>query len=244
MKIHSFVYYTALLLLALPLAGHAQSSQPVDLELVLAIDASTSVDTEEFTLQRQGLSEAFRHPDVVSAVRAAGDLGIAVTLVQWSGVGRQHTSVDWTLVTDLDSAARLSAEIQAAPRSIQGMTDIGDALNYSVVSLENNFYQGRRQVIDVSGDGSGNADAARAARDRAVVRGITVNGLVIDNEDIDLGELAKLDVRAHYANHVIGGFGAFLMNATDFVDFKVAIRRKLIREITGPAIAALSKTLP
>lgn len=217
----------------------AQKQQVVDLELVLAIDVSTSVDSTEFELQRQGLSQAFLHPDVVGAVGAAGDLGIAVAVVQWSGEGRQHLSVNWTHVTDTKSAARLATGIGAAPRSIDGMTAIGDAIDFSAAALADNRFQGRRQVIDVSGDGTGDASRSAAARNRAVARGITVNGLVIDNEDIDLGELAKLDVRAHYSNHVIGGFGAFLMNATDFADFRTVIRRKLVREIIGPATARL-----
>lgn len=217
--------------------GHAQTSRIVDLELVLAIDASTSVDAEEFALQRQGLAEAFLHPDVVGAIQAAGDLGVAVTIIQWSGSGQQFVSVPWALVRDRDSAAQFSQRIRQAPRSIEGMTAIGDAINFSVAALQANAFEGRRLVIDVSGDGSGDARTSEAGRDRAVSRGITVNGLVIDNEDIDLGVLAKLDVRDHYANHVIGGFGAFLMNAADFGDFRIAIRRKLVREITGPATA-------
>ena len=221
-----------------PSAGRAQA---VDLELVLAIDSSTSVDDREFELQRQGLSQAFLHPDVIGAIRAAGDLGVAVSVVQWSGKNRQHTSVEWSLVRDRPSAAALSAKIATAARSIKGMTDIGSAVRYSIGTLENNSYRGQRLVIDVSGDGSGNAANAQAARNLAISRGIVINGLVIDNEDIDLGELAKIDLRAHYANYVIGGFGAFLMNATDFNDFRTAIRRKLVREITGPATADLSE---
>jgi len=231
----------AFLALASPQILQSQGLQAVDLELVLAIDVSTSVDAAEFELQRQGLSQAFLHPDVVGAVGAAGDLGIAVAVIQWSGQGRQHLSVNWAHITDAASAAGFAANIAAAPRSIDGMTAIGDAIDFSAAALTGNTYRGRRQVIDVSGDGTGHAARSAAARDRAVARGITVNGLVIDNEDIDLGELAKLDVRAHYANHVIGGFGAFLMNASDFIDFRTVIRRKLVREITGPATAGLTE---
>lgn len=232
----------AVLVLLYPPDPRAQARQAVDLELVLAIDVSTSVDATEFALQRRGLSHAFLHPDVVGAVRAAGDLGIAVALIQWSGQGRQSLSVDWSLVTDTESATDFANRVAASPRSIEGMTAIGDAIDFSIAALATNSFQGRRLVIDVSGDGTGNAARSAAARDRAVAGGITVNGLVIDNEDIDLGELAKLDVRAHYLNHVIGGFGAFLMNATDFTDFKTVIRRKLVREIVGPATASLSDT--
>jgi hypothetical protein len=228
---------------AFALAGwgpaHAQGGRAVDLELVLAIDTSTSVDDREFRLQRDGLADAFLHPDVVGAIRAAGDLGIAVTLVEWSGERRQATVAEWAHVHDATSAAVFSAAIRAAPRALSGFTDIAGAIRFSVARLADNAFVGRRLVIDVSGDGSSDPVSSERERDQAVAYGITVNGLVIYNEDIDLGELANIDVRDHYANHVIGGIAAFMMTADDFTDFRTAIRRKLVREITGPATAEL-----
>ena len=215
----------------------AQPSQPVDLELVLAIDTSTSVDKAEFALQRQGLADAFLHPEVTGAIQAAGDLGIAVTVVEWSGRNRQQAVVDWVHVRGLESAAALSARISVVPRAVNGMTDIAGAIRFSVSRIENNAYDGRRRVIDVSGDGSSDPARSRRERDLAIARGITINGLVIYNEDVDLAELANIDLRDHYANNVIGGNGAFMMTAEDFEDFRAAIRRKLVREITGPATA-------
>ncbi len=221
-----------------PCAG-AHSQQPVDLELVLAVDTSTSVDAREFALQSRGLAEAFLHPDVVAAIRFAGTQGVAITLVQWAGEARQATAVDWQLVRDGRTAAALSARISASPRALRGLTDIAGAIGYSVNSIEANNYLGVRRVIDISGDGSSDARRSEAARDAAMARGITINGLVIHNEDIDLGELANIDLREHYANHVIGGPGSFMMTAKDFDDFRTAIRAKLVREITGPVSAAI-----
>jgi len=219
---------------------NAQEGQPVDLELVLAIDTSTSVDSAEFLLQRQGLYEAFLHRDVVAAINTIGELGIAVTLIQWSGTDNQRTVIDWTRVYDRESAARFSNRIRAMPREILGLTDIAGVIRYALTSLDNNIYAGFRRVIDISGDGSSDAASSALERDRAVLRNVTVNGLVIYNEDYDLGELAKDDVRDHYLNHVIGGNGAFMMIAADFEDFATAIRNKLIREITGPLSAELN----
>ena len=220
--------------------ARARQLQPVDLELVLAIDTSTSVDPVEFALQRQGLAEAFLHPDVVRAIRGAGDLGIAVTLVQWSARNRQRSVVDWMLVRDAAGAARLSAKIGKTGREIAGLTDIASAIGYSVSRIEDNAYAGQRLVVDISGDGTSDPARSEVQRDRAVARGITINGLVIHNEDHDLGELAKLDLSSHYARHVIGGSGAFMMTAADYTDFQVAIRRKLVREISGPIVARLA----
>jgi uncharacterized protein DUF1194 len=220
----------------------AQARRAVDLELVLAIDASTSVDPQEFDLQWRGLANAFLHPDVVGAIEAVGDLGIAVTMVQWAGPGQARTVVDWVLIRDALSAAQFAAKISAAPRLLRGFTDIGGAIRYSVETIEGNSYEGSRRVIDVSGDGASsgnNTELPDRARDIAVSRGMIVNGLVIYNEEYDLGELAHISVREHYEDYVIGGPAAFLMVANDFEDFARAIREKLIREIIGPPIAGL-----
>ncbi len=222
-----------------PVSGQdsARDLVTVDLELVLAIDASASVDWKEFWLQRDGLAAAFRHETVVGAIEAAGDHGIAVTLVQWSGTGRQSTVVGWTHIRDRRTSEAFSDRIALTGRALTGMTDIGGAIDFSSFRLAANRFRGRRQVIDVSGDGSGRPDVSRQARDRAVARGITINGLVIYSEDIDLAELADIELRAHYADNVIGGHGAFLMSADGFSDFAIAIRRKLVREILGPALS-------
>ena len=183
--------------LLLSSSADAQNLQPVDLELVLAVDTSTSVDPQEFALQSQGLAEAFLHPDVVAAIRFAGTQGVAVALVQWAGEARQATAVDWHVVRDGRTAAELSARISAAPRAIRGLTDIAGAIGFSVNSIEANDYLGARRVIDISGDGSSDARRSEAARDAANANGITINGLVIHNKDIDLGELANIDLRDH-----------------------------------------------
>lgn len=221
----------------------AQGQKPVDLELVLAIDTSTSVDAHEFNLQWAGLARAFLHPDVIGAIEAVGDLGIAVSMVQWAGQGQHRTSVEWTFVNDAVSAARFAAKIAAAPRQMRGFTDIGGAIRFSVRSLAQNAYDGGRRVIDVSGDGASSTANPASQRDAAVARGIIINGLVIYNEELelDLGKLASISLRQHYQDFVIGGPAAFLLVADDFEDFARAIREKLIREILGPPIAGLGR---
>jgi hypothetical protein len=217
--------------------ARAQTAQPVDLELVLAVDTSTSVDEKEFALQTQGLAEAFLHPDVVNAIRLAGRNGVAVSVVHWAGPGAQATSVDWFVVRDSTSAAALSRRIAATTRALNGMTDIAGVLQFSMRSILSNDLDGARRVIDVSGDGTGDAGKDAAARDAALAQGIVVNGLVINNVDYSLGELANIDLYSHYRDYVIGGPGAFLMTAKDYDDFRFAIRRKLVREIIGPVSA-------
>ena len=209
------------------LQAEARGAEPVDLELVLAVDASSSVSAEEFDLQMRGLAEAFRHPAVAGAIQASGDLGVAVSLVQWADNRRQFLSIGWHLLQDSSSAVRFADVIDQTARSmVGGGTAIGGAIKYGLRQLEINGYEGRRKVIDVSGDGRTN-QGARAAdvRDIAVSAGVTINGLAILNEDPYIDR--------YYLYHVIGGTGAFVMTATDYQDFFKAMLEKLIKEISG-----------
>ncbi len=208
-------------------------AQTVDLELVLAVDASSSVSSEEFDLQMRGLSEAFRDPRVTEAIQATGDLGIAVAMVQWADNRRQYLAIDWTAIRGEDGAIAFATQIDATPRFVVGGgTAIGGALEFSARALEDNGYQGRRRVIDVSGDGRANQGAQPAyVRDAVVAAGIVINGLAILNEDPFLD--------SYYQDEVIGGTGAFLVTASTYADFADAILQKLIREIAGVPVAAL-----
>jgi len=223
------------LLVSASVAAHAQ--QKVELELVLAIDTSTSVNGDEYKLQRKGLAEAFVHPQVLQAIKGLGAEGMAVSVVQWAGARQQAVSVNWTKVNDETSALALSAKIAAMPRKFTGFTDIAGAINFSVDQLLNNAYEGRRLTIDVSGDGTSDKNDPSIARDAAILQGVTINGLVIHSIDYDLGDLARFDLRNHYRDQVIGGSGAFLLNAESFRTFAQSMREKLFREISGPLFA-------
>ena len=177
------------------------------------------------------------HQQVIDAILSTGKYGVAVSVVHWAGENRQATVVDWSILRNALDASLFSSKIYAANRRIKGQTDIGGAITFSVASLETNGIEGFRRTIDVSGDGAGNALQSAAGRNLALALNITVNGLVINNEDIDLGILAKLEIQRHYRENVIGGPGSFLMIAEDFEDFAIAIRRKLAREIRGLNLA-------
>lgn len=222
---------------------------PVSLELVLAVDASSSVSSEEFALQMRGLAEAFRHPTVITAIQGTGAQGIAVGLVQWSDNRKQIVAVDWRQIRNAAEAEAFAAEIDSAPRFlVGGGTAIGGALEFSMRQLEINGFRGQRQVIDVSGDGRTNQGPQPASRrDLAVSRGITINGLAILNEDPIID--------GYYARNVIGGPGAFVMTANDYAAYGIAILAKLVREIEavpivqyplpgGPALAAAGAARP
>lgn len=207
----------------------------VELELVLAVDVSSSVSRHEYELQMRGLAEAFRSPDVIEAIRRFAPRGVAVSLFQWGGVDEQAVMVPWTLVLDQGGGETVAQAIDQSLRvSEYGGTALGEALLLATRMFEANGYDGARRVIDVSGDGHANLGIAPSrARAAALAAGITVNGLVILNEEPELDR--------YYSAHVIGGDGAFLIDAADFDDFARAIRAKLVREIGG---ARLVRALP
>ncbi len=221
---------------ALAKISPARADQTVNLDLVLAIDASGTVDPAEFDLQTRGLADAFRDPEVIAAIQATGARGIAVAVVQWSGRGQQVVTVGWTPVADEASSKALAKKIEIAGRRLVGATTVIDrALLFSVELLAVSPFHGQRKVIDLSGDGKTNyGPLPDLARDHALAAGITINGLAIVNDVADLA--------AYYRDHVIGGAGSFLMTARDYADFATAIRMKLVREIIGTPVAALPRT--
>ena len=224
----------ALLFLIAP----SNAQQPVELELVLAIDTSTSVNDAEYELQRSGLADAFLHPQILSAIKGLGQKGMAVSIVQWAGWSEQVLARKWVLVNSKASARQFSESIRTMPRQLSGFTDIANAIRFSVMQLENNKFSGQRLAIDVSGDGTSDRNNPALARDEAILRGITINGLIIHSVEYDLGELARIELEDHYRNRVIGGLGAFLLDADNFEAFAISIRKKLYREISGPLFAS------
>ena len=212
----------------------AAKTVPVDLELVLAVDVSRSIDADEFDLQRQGYARAIVNPSVLSAIQSGAIGAIAVAYVEWSGADQQKTVVDWALVRDQASAEALAAQILAAPRSFAAYTSISGAIDYAVRLFENNRFEGSRQVIDVSGDGSNNSGRpVWLARDAALEVGITINGLAIINDRPNPFSRPEPKLDDYYRENVIGGSGAFVMIAEDFGSFSSAILSKLIKEVAG-----------
>lgn len=224
-------WLTVFLLVGWLLQPGSAEAQRVQLELILAVDASLSVSNDEYYLQIDGIAEAFQSEAVIKAIEASGDHGIAVALILWSDRWQQTIAIDWTHVTDADSAIALGRSIGALPRFFEGEgTALTKALEFSIPLFWANRFEGDRLVIDVSGDGGDNRGPNPAeTRNLAAAVGITINGLAILNED------SHLD--AYYARDVIGGTGAFVMTAANYDDFKQAIRLKLIREIAAVPVA-------
>ena len=225
----------ALALLALLAAVPAAAKTPVDLLLALAVDVSRSVDEEEARLQRQGYVQAFRDPEVVAAIRT-GMLGrIAVGYFEWAGESNITVVSDWTLIKDAADAHAFADSLAQQPPRPMLWTSISGAIDFALPWLDRNDFEGTRKVIDISGDGPNNSgDLVDRARDRAIVAGVTINGLAIMDQGAGMYtayNIRNLDL--YYRDCVIGGPGAFLIVAEDFNDFARAVRRKLILEIAG-----------
>jgi hypothetical protein len=216
----------ALLLLAAPARAELLA---VDLELVLAIDASGSVDDAEFRLQLDGIAGAFRDPGVQAAI-AKQPLGrIAVALVVWSESNRPKDITPWFVVSDPAGAEAFAATVEAWPRRIaNGGTGIGKALHYAALVLTSNAYAADRMVIDLSGDGQETPPSdwtlgPAEGRAYAAARGVEINGLAILNDEPDLD--------SYFRAEVILGPAAFVIAVQDYEAYAEAMRIKLIREI-------------
>ncbi len=209
--------------------------------IALAADVSRSVDQEEFELQRRGYAAAVTSPRFLSAVRSGLHRAVALCFIEWAGIGQQAITVDWTVIRDGEGASDFAKVLLNAPRSSMGRTAIGDALDFAVTQLEELKVTPVRRVIDVSGDGTSNSGRpASAARDDAVTKGITINGLAIINEKTS-GEFGSY-VYAHthptgglpnyYRENVVGGPGAFVLQIVNFDTFAEAMTNKLVTEVS------------
>ncbi len=226
----------AFLLMLLAVAGTPRpaAAVPVDLELVLAIDVSFSVDAEEARLQREGYFTALRHPRVLQAIASGPNRGIAAIYIEWAGSTYQRVVADWTLLRDRASVEAFIARIDANPARSASRTSISGAIDFAVRLFDNNGFEGTRRVIDVSGDGRNNhGRPVTDARDEAVAKGITINGLPILSGNENFGRPAEEGLEDHYRDEVIGGPGAFVIAAESFANFTSAVLSKLVREISS-----------
>lgn len=213
----------------------ARADTPVDLELVIAVDVSVSMDIDDQMLQRDGFIAAFKNPQVVAAIQR-GRLGrIAVTYVEWSGSYLQWVRVPWTLVHDPQSAAIFAESIKSSFFTRRYLTSMSGALIFASGLFATNGYAAQRQVIDISGDGPNNDGIpVDHARDYVVAQGITINGLpILPPPDKPLGFFEIQDIDRYFRDCVIGGDGAFTLPVRSDEGVVDAIKRKLVLEIAG-----------
>ena len=225
-RVHLRVFLSVLfLVVGLGPVSHAQTN--VDLQLVLAVDASGSVNDTRFELQKQGYAAAFRNPQVIKAIMSGGEQSIAVTMMQWTGPFMNVQVVPWTLLKDAASAKAFSDAIARSQRELfGGGTSISGAIDQSMLLLSQSPYTSQRRTIDISGDGANTSGRSITnARDDAVRNGVSINGLPILSLD------PRLDT--YYHTYVIGGPGAFMIPAANYENFADAVVKKLILEIAA-----------
>jgi hypothetical protein len=213
-----------------------EADDAVDLLLVLAADISRSVDERKFRLQREGYAAAIVETRVIRAMTGGPTGRIGLCFIEWAGESDQTIVVDWTLVAGENDAHAVAKRIHDAPRAFMGRTSISAAINYAMVQFARSPFQADRRIIDVSGDGTNNAgQPVSLARDVAVAQGITINGLVILSEiplpTNPIHTNPPGGLTAYYENNVVGGPGAFVVEAQNFEAFGQSIVSKLIKEI-------------
>jgi hypothetical protein len=210
----------------------AQERQPVDLELVLAVDVSVSMNRQELEIQRAGYAAALKDADVLRAIQSGPHGRIAVTYFEWAGVTSQQLIVPWTVVGSAEDAASVAERLNRLPAWQPRRTSISGALDYGIALLADSPFESDRRVIDVSGDGTNNEGRpVVAARDAAGAQDVTVNGLPVmaDLDTFSTNDVARLD--DYYEHCVTGGPGSFVIAVGDWTEFPAAIRRKFLMEI-------------
>lgn len=222
-------WVAAAVVAGLTLLSGGRNAQACDVALMLAVDVSGSVDQTEYRLQMHGLANALVAPEIADALVGAGAV---VSLMQWSGTGRQRVSIPWRRIATLADVDALAASVRATPRVWRDFsTGIGEALALAASQFTNDAADCRRRIVDVSGDGRSNEGPLPAEiHPRLAALGVTVNGLAIEGSEPNLTQYFETDV--------ILGPGAFVVTANGYGDYARAIRLKLWRELTTPIAQA------
>jgi len=206
----------------------------VDVELVIAVDVSYSMDPDEQALQREGYILALTSKEFLQALRQGANGKIAITYFEWAGPSDQKVVMPWRLIDGPEAADAVAAEIAAAPYRRASRTSISGALQFAKPLFDDSGYKGLRRVIDVSGDGANNAGAlVQSVRDEVLAAGITINGLPIMLKRPYVGTMDIENLDVYYEDCVIGGPGAFVIPIREREKFIEATRTKLLLEIAG-----------
>ncbi|HJS61777.1 MAG TPA: DUF1194 domain-containing protein [Pseudolabrys sp.] len=210
------------------------SAIPVDVELVIAVDISYSMDPDEQALQREGYVLALTSREFLQALRQGAHGKIAVTYFEWAGQLDQKIVMPWRVIDGPESADAVAAEIARAPMRRASRTSISGALRFAKPLFDDSGYRGLRRVIDVSGDGANNSGPlVEITRDDVLAAGITINGLPIMLKRPHAGTMDIQNLDEYYEDCVIGGPGAFVIPIRERGKFIEATRTKLILEVAG-----------
>ena len=204
----------------------------VDIELVIAVDISYSMDLDELAVQREGYAQAIVSKEFLQALKNGPNSKIAVTYFEWSASTDQKIIIPWRIIDGPETADAVVNEIMKTPVRRGSRTSISGAIYFAMPLFDENPYRGLRRVIDISGDGPNNNGApVTGARDAAVEKGIVINGLPIMVKEPSYSTMDIDDLDLYYEDCVIGGPGSFVVSIKDREKFKEAIRTKLLLEV-------------
>lgn len=206
----------------------------VDVELILAVDVSYSMDMDELAIQREGYAQAIISKEFLQALKAGPTGKVAVTYFEWAASGDQKIIIPWRVIDGPETADAVANEIMKTPIRRASRTSISGAIYFAMPLFDENPYRGLRRVIDISGDGPNNNGApVTGARDTALEKGITINGLPIMVKEPSYSTMDIDNLDYYYEDCVIGGPGSFVVSIKDRDKFKEAIRTKLLLEVAG-----------
>jgi hypothetical protein len=220
--------------LAHQLAQGKDNASSVDVELILAVDVSYSMDMDELAIQREGYAQAIVSKEFLQALKALPNGRVAITYFEWAASSDQKVIIPWRLIDGPETADAVSSEIMKTPVRRASRTSISGAIYFAMPLFDQNPYHGLRRVIDISGDGpNNNGSPVTGARDEALSKGITINGLPIMVKEPSYSTMDIDNLDFYYEDCVIGGPGSFVVSIKDREKFKEAIRTKLLLEVAG-----------
>jgi hypothetical protein len=206
----------------------------VDVELILAVDVSYSMDMDELAIQREGYAQAIVSKEFLQALKTGPNGKIAITYFEWAATGDQKIIIPWRVIDGPETADAVADEIMKTPVRRASRTSISGAINFAMPLFDENPYKGLRRVIDISGDGpNNNGPPVTGARDAALAKGITINGLPIMVKEPSYSTMDIDNLDFYYEDCVIGGPGSFVVSIKDRDKFKEAIRTKMLLEVAG-----------
>jgi len=211
-----------------------QAAPSVDVELILAVDVSYSMDMDELAVQREGYAQAIVSKEFLQALKSLPNGKIAVTYFEWAASNDQKIIIPWRMIDGPETADAVADEIMKTPIRRASRTSISGAINFAMPLFDENPYRGLRRVIDISGDGpNNNGVPVTGARDAALAKGIVINGLPIMVKEPSYSTMDIDNLDFYYEDCVIGGPGSFVVAIKDREKFKEAIRAKLLLEVAG-----------
>jgi hypothetical protein len=217
-----------------PEVADKQTAPSVDIELVIAVDISYSMDLDELAVQREGYAEAIVSKEFLQALRTGPNAKISITYFEWSASSDQKIIIPWRVIDGPEAADAVANEIMKSPVRRGSRTSISGAILFAMPLFDQDPYRGLRRVIDISGDGpNNNGPPVTPVRDEALGMGIIINGLPIMVKEPSYSTMDIDNLDWYYEDCVIGGPGSFVVPIKDREKFKEAIRTKLLLEVAG-----------